>query len=288
VEDLIGKLSADMHMLFGSLKERMDKLETGLEQRISNKVSQLLDKRMHTELNRIRDTVDTKFEELQESVHSEFASELDDIKAKVNQCSAGSSSRDIALNVVIREMPEGPRENVVNKVNSLIRDGLKVSDVTCASAERKKSPNSSKPGVIIARFKSHDDKRKVMAEKSKLKGHRQFDGVFLHHDQSHADRMMSSNFRTIISALNRSDLSVNGSRVIHKPRHSGSQQSQNTRDRSAGRANDHASSDNGSFRSTNNGWSTVGNGRNNRSQNSRPQNNRQQNTRRGGRGGRRD
>jgi len=42
LEHLIKTLSADMHMMFSALTERVDKLESGLEQRISNKVAQLL------------------------------------------------------------------------------------------------------------------------------------------------------------------------------------------------------------------------------------------------------
>ncbi|KAL4218696.1 hypothetical protein ACF0H5_021284 [Mactra antiquata] len=37
VEQLIANLSADMHMLFSSLNERVEKLEKGIEQRIANK-----------------------------------------------------------------------------------------------------------------------------------------------------------------------------------------------------------------------------------------------------------
>ena len=42
LEHLIKTLSADMHMMFSALTERVDKLKSGLEQRISNKVAQLL------------------------------------------------------------------------------------------------------------------------------------------------------------------------------------------------------------------------------------------------------
>jgi len=53
-------MSADMHMHFPSLSERVDQLESSLEQRIANKVSQLLDKRVNLEMKRIYKDVDTK------------------------------------------------------------------------------------------------------------------------------------------------------------------------------------------------------------------------------------
>ena len=49
MEQLFAKMSSDMNMMFMSLNERLDQLDSGLEQLISNKVAQLLDKRVNTE-----------------------------------------------------------------------------------------------------------------------------------------------------------------------------------------------------------------------------------------------
>ena len=38
------------------------------------------------------------------------------------------SAADISLNVIVRNLPESPNENVASKVNALIRDGLKIKD----------------------------------------------------------------------------------------------------------------------------------------------------------------
>jgi len=46
-------------------------------------------------------------------------------------------SENLALNVVIRNLPEQDSENIVEKVNKLIKDGLKVPDVECCHAVRK-------------------------------------------------------------------------------------------------------------------------------------------------------
>ena len=60
VKQLLAALSADMHKMYTSLHDRIDKFEAGLEQRISSKVAQLLDKRVNTELGRIRKDVDER------------------------------------------------------------------------------------------------------------------------------------------------------------------------------------------------------------------------------------
>lgn len=217
VEHLIAKLNADMHMQFSAMNERMDKLESSLEQRISNKVAQIIDKRVNTELSRIRKDVDCRLESFKEEIKSDISADLHDINDKMRVLSNGgpvnSGQTDVSLNIVIRGLPESSSENTSAKVNTLIRDGLKVSDVTCISVERKKS-SSSKPGIVIAKFKSHDDKRKVMVKKSSLGDSRQYRDVFIHHDQSHIDRIMANNFRTILSAMKQHDFTMRGSRIV--------------------------------------------------------------------------
>ena len=52
----------------------------------------------------------------------------------------------------------------------MLRDGLKLRNVTVESAERKaNSGNDFKHGVIVAKFRSKDDKHQVMKNKTKLK-----------------------------------------------------------------------------------------------------------------------
>ena len=168
IEHLITKLSYDMHMLFGSLSERMDKLESGLEQKIANKVTQLIDKRVNTELSRIRRDIDGKLDSFKDEMRTNISDELEDINSKIERLSNGAeshSSPDIAMNVVIWGLPVTPNENVSNKVNAMFKDALKVAGVSCASAERKIVNSGSKPGVVIAKMRSHEDKRKVMLKK---------------------------------------------------------------------------------------------------------------------------
>lgn len=120
VQHLIAKLSADMHMLFCSLQERMDKLESGLEQRISKKVSQLLDKRVNSELNKIHKDVDDRLDIFKGQLRSEVSEDLDVINEKlsnlnVRPTNSPDSNTDIARNLVIRGLPETANENVSRK-----------------------------------------------------------------------------------------------------------------------------------------------------------------------------
>ena len=80
VKHLLAALSSDMHMMYNSLHDRIDKFEAGLEQRISNKVAQLLDKRVNTELSRIRNDVDDRMETFKETIRSEMSDELEEVQ----------------------------------------------------------------------------------------------------------------------------------------------------------------------------------------------------------------
>lgn len=220
VKQLLSALSADMHMMYNSLHDRIDKFEAGLEQRISNKVAQLLDKRVNTELNRIKKDVDDRVETFKETFRAEIDEDLNELNNKLNNMNVQipDTSYDRSLNIAIRGLPESDNENLSNKVNSVIKDGLSVRNVAVKTVVRKQSKIQSKPGVIIASFKSVEDKRKVMVEKSKLRDSRQYRDVYIHHDQSHEQRIMASNFKTVLSALNDNDvnLALRGSRIVRR------------------------------------------------------------------------
>ena len=103
IKHLITKLSDDMHMLFESLSERMDKMESGLEQKIANKVSKLLDKRVNTELSWIRRDIDGKLDPFKDEMRTNISDELEDINSKIERLSNGAESHslpDIAMNIV--------------------------------------------------------------------------------------------------------------------------------------------------------------------------------------------
>ena len=202
VKHLITKLSADMHMLCSSLSERIDKLESTLEQKISTKVAQILDRRVNMELGKIRKDIDERLSSFKDTLRTESDDEIEAINVKLqtsNQCSHGS--KDTSRNVVIRGLPEHQNENLKDKVNTLISSGLKVNDVKVKEVERKATENSTRPGVVIANFKTVDDKKKIMASKSSLKNSRQYSNVFVENDQSREERLMARNFRTLVAAV---------------------------------------------------------------------------------------
>lgn len=71
---------------------------------------------------------------------------------------------------------------------------MEVQSVRCTKTLRKSAYSStSKPGVVVATFPSHDDKRKIMMSKHASRGSNQYKNVYINHDLSLHDR--SGTFR---------------------------------------------------------------------------------------------
>ena len=211
LETILEILSADIRMQFNAMNERIDRLESGLEQKIASKVAQVFDKRITGEVNKLKKAVDDKIESVKSDIKADLSSDIEALNDTIdelvkNQSQGLSMVDDIALNVVIQGLPEQNNENTLLKVNKMLKDGLKVL-VECDSAVRKK-------GLIVAHFKCHEDKRRVMLQKKKLYESRQYTKVFINHDQPLVVRQMANNFRTVLGALQQHGLVVRGSRVL--------------------------------------------------------------------------
>ena len=92
----------------------------------------------------------------------------------------------------------------MNKVNSLIRDGLKLKDIKVLKAERKGSYHG-KPGVIIASIETVEQKGKVMEAKKELKKTNAYKKVYIEDDRPIQTRVAESNMRTILKEIGKSD-----------------------------------------------------------------------------------
>ena len=120
---------------------------------------------------------------------------------------------------------------------SIFRDGLKLKDVSALKAERKHIENQkdSKPPIIVASLKNTEDKQKVMSNKRKLNDDRnKHKRVFIHNDQTKAERLQTANFKTILKSIQDGEtntLRMKGSRVMREDNNTPDRQSHNSRNR---------------------------------------------------------
>ena len=86
-----------------------------------------------------------------------------------------------------------------NKVNCLIRDGLKLTDVEISTAERKQT-RDGRPGIIIATVATADQKNAVLQRKKDLRKIKNYESVYLEDERSPGQRLNESNMRTLLKA----------------------------------------------------------------------------------------
>ncbi len=113
-------------------------------------------------------------------------------------------------------MPVTQAENVISKMNSLIKDSLKLWDVEVERAERKESYLEGRHGHILVKLKSIDNMKSVMKNKAKLKDSANYRNVYIEPDRSREERQNLSNLRTIMNTVGRDKLELSGSRLIRK------------------------------------------------------------------------
>ena len=116
--------------------------------------------------------------------------------------SAVSSDSSRALNIVVRNLPESNDVNTKEKVNSLMKDGLKLN-INVSSAERKQPRDERETGIVIAKCKDHKDKVRIMKTKSCLKQNCVYENVYIESDKTKSERTDLKNLKTIANVLGR-------------------------------------------------------------------------------------
>ena len=123
---------------------------------------------------------------------------------------APPSGDGIELNVIIRNLNCDPSEQTdktvtMNKVDKLLRDGLKLKFVKVTSCERKQT-KGPKPGVIVARIETVEQKQEIMRVKNCLKNSSDYKYVYIENDKSFSTRINESNMFTVLKELGKASI----------------------------------------------------------------------------------
>ena len=133
-----------------------------------------------------------------------------------------NSEVGIQNDLVIRTYNTHPKKAndsqvTLNKVKSLIRDGLKFTAVYVVKCEHKTS-QGNKPGVIFATLETREQKLKVLENKKKLRNTRLFVKVYIEASRPLAGRRNETNMMTVLQEMGKTDqyiLSNNG-RIVKR------------------------------------------------------------------------
>jgi hypothetical protein len=110
-------------------------------------------------------------------------------------------------------LPEKPREDVTREINTLINDGLRLTDVDINGTERKTVISDSKPGVIIVKCATQGGKQNIMKSKTKLRGSWRYDRVYIEHDVTKQQRLLNAHLRTLVNVIGKDRVQLKGSPI---------------------------------------------------------------------------
>ncbi len=182
-------------------------------------------------LERLEIKMDQRFTDLEISLTDTFKSMVDkqiqlvkvEMSKDIDECQKVTQleNRSVAIEackqtIVIKNMTVTQAENVISKVNSTIKDSLKLRDVEIERAERKESYLEGRHGHILVKLKSIDNVKSVMKNKAKLKDRANYRNVYFEPDRSKEERQNLSNLRTIMNTVGRDKLELRGSRLNKK------------------------------------------------------------------------
>ncbi len=166
------EFSLNFYIMFESLKVS---LAVDIDRAFEEAITKQID-RLREEINKDIDDLSKRVAGVEKS-QQDCAQKQDNIMKNQNdfehslkdykQQNEGEEKKSLLL--VIKNLPEWEGEDALGLVNSVIKDGIKLPDVSVTEVERKKSYREGYPGVVIATCASRDDKRQIMSNKSSLK-----------------------------------------------------------------------------------------------------------------------
>ncbi|KAH3896035.1 hypothetical protein DPMN_020206 [Dreissena polymorpha] len=214
----LDRLSEEVKEVNRSLTDRIDTLENELERKLTekllDKMAQSIDRRVNNEMNKIHKSLDERIDTLR----ADITNELDTLSSRVNSMTDVLQTDQIcdrSLNLVFRKVPETVNENIVDKINTIIKDHMHVNDVKASSAKRLpvRGNDPMIPGIVVATFTDKEQRSKILKAKKQL-NNSIFKQVFVHEDQSKEERLAAGNLRAMVNAVNRGQhLSIRGNRV---------------------------------------------------------------------------
>ncbi len=135
--------------------------------------------------------------------------------------------RKKALLLVIQNLPEREGEDALGLVNSVIKDGIKLPDVSVTEVEHKIFFREGYPGVVITTCASRDDKRHIMSNKSSLKDSTQYQEMMIDAHKDFQQCRLESSLHSIANVVRKDQLTVRGSQVWQVRHGEGRGRSQN-------------------------------------------------------------
>ncbi|CAG2255483.1 unnamed protein product [Mytilus edulis] len=208
---MISKLSDNLENVAFRLEKRITDIESNVERKLTAKFNTVITDRVKGEVSKVRDEIRSEIDSLKDNFNK-----LDKSYAEIVANNGNTKEREQSSqthNIVIKNLVVDPRENSCNtgavlkaKVETLIKDGLKLTNVKVNKAVRKVSQhrdvkNDRKPDIIFVEVDNLDNKRAILKAKATLRSSNKYRDVYVENNIPREKRMLDFNNRTILRAM---------------------------------------------------------------------------------------
>ena len=201
VMEELRKLNKKMEETRSSLEKKMEQMGSSLEKKIDGKINSLRDSMVEL----IKQNQDDMRAELQ-SKHSEILANVD-LETRIDQVEANFNKKvkrsefDPDVSIIISGLLFEDGENLMQRVKTLISDGLKCDPVPMITAVERLVPRGTGPGVIKVELNTTQEKVAVLRRKRELKDNDTYDKVYIRSAKSHTERLIDLNFRALLDEM---------------------------------------------------------------------------------------
>ena len=160
------------------IRNDFNKRIEGLAKKVETKVSKTLDKNIDDKVKVLKKNIDKEMEKNKSSndkivksvkkveetalptLKEELGDEMDELNRRMKNLEekVGSSRKEdegcsqsdkLKRSIIVKQLEERENENINDRVNSLIYNGLKLDNIKVESATRKATKSDTKPGIIV-------------------------------------------------------------------------------------------------------------------------------------------
>ncbi|VDI20945.1 Hypothetical predicted protein [Mytilus galloprovincialis] len=202
LKSLVISLSLELKSAVSTLSKQMTDLEYRLEQKISQKLMIAVDTKIENEFSNVRQEIKSEIDTMKNRLNSAEKSYASVVK---NPKQTNTEDYERGKNIIVKMFPvdknETPTNNCLkNNVISMVKDGMKLKNIIVEKVERKQS-NGPRPGVVIARLQSKQNKVEIMEKKKELRKIQKYRNVYIESDIPYETRVANSNMRTILKEM---------------------------------------------------------------------------------------
>ncbi|CAH1780518.1 unnamed protein product [Owenia fusiformis] len=201
IKDMYTKIHAMFNSLqkqVGDISSRLDFQESKMRE-IAEEVCKQTEDDLKSDILDIRSDVNG------------LESRIDDIAKKSPHTGVNDlTSRQLC----IRGIQYSQTEHLPNKINAILREDLKLRDITIESAKRLGRNNDSK--VVIVTCRTIDDRSIILENKNKLSQSRRNKDVKIFPAKTKSELAHESNLRKLVNTCARDDLIVINGRIVDK------------------------------------------------------------------------